>query len=284
MIDSAFLNQISRFDLIMKKKVLSQYSGERISTNIGEGLVFSDFRQYIPGDDFRQIDWSLYARTESYFIKRFEEERNMTLHILLDASASMDFGNKITKYEYGAMIGLGFGYLATKNNEKFDFSTFAESMEYIKAKKGKNTLIEILDFLNKKKAQGKSNFYESISSFKNRLKSKSMVILISDFLFDTKELEQSIKLFKKSQVYVIQVLDPEELKFNMAGDFMLKDSEHGNIIKTFISNRLRSVYRSKLENHNAEISRLCGDIGAKFLTITTDTPIFDTFYRLMNRI
>ncbi|MCB9358308.1 DUF58 domain-containing protein [Candidatus Woesearchaeota archaeon] len=281
MIDAAFLNQINRFDLIMKKKVLSQYSGERLSTNTGEGLVFSDFRQYIPGDDFRQIDWSLYARTEDYFIKRFEEERNMTLHILLDASASMDFGGKITKYEYAAMIGLGFCYLSLKNNEKFDFSTFADKMEYIKAKKGKNTLIEILDFLNKKKVVGKSNFYESLAAFKNRLKSKSMVVLISDFLFDPVELEQSLKLFKRSELYVVQVLDQEELKFNMAGDFMLKDSEHGNVIKTFISNRLRSVYRNKLDVHNATLKKMCGDIGAKFITVTTDTPIFDTFYKVL---
>lgn len=281
MIDVSFLNQIGRFDLVMKKKVISQYSGERESSNIGEGLVFKDYREYIPGDDFRQIDWAIYARTNKFFIRRFEEEKNLTLHILLDGSASMDFGVKTTKYEYGAMIGLGFSYLAIKNNEKFEFSMFADKIENVRPKKGKNALLEILDFLNKKKVQGKSQFYESLLSFKKRLKSRSMIVIISDFLFDLEEVEQALQLFKKSEVFVIQTLDPEEIKFNMAGDFMLKDSEQGNIIRTFISNRLRSTYRNKLDVHVARLRSVCGSVGARFVSVTTNNPIFDTFYKVL---
>jgi len=281
MIDVSFLDQLGRFDLMLKRKVHSQYSGERSSSNVGDGLVFSDYREYMPGDDFRQIDWSLYARTDKHFIKRYEEEKNMTLHVLLDSSASMDFGKKTTKFEYGAMIGLGFSFLSIKANERFDFSTFSDKMDLIRPKKGKNALLDILDFLNHKKVKGESNFYDSLCSFKNQLKSKSIVVLISDFLFDTKELEESLKLFKKSEVYVIQVLDSEELKFNMAGDLVLKDSEKGSIIKTFISNRLRNVYRNKMDVHIAEMKKTCGAMNAKFMTVTTDQSIFDTFYKII---
>lgn len=281
MIDVGFLNQIRNFNLVMKKKVLSQNVGERQSTNTGEGLVFKDYREYIPGDDFRLIDWHLYARTNKYFIKRYEEERNMTLHILLDASASMDFGTQITKYEYAAMIGLGFSYLAINNNERFEFSTFSDKMDFIRPKKGKNALLEILEFLNKKKISGQSRFYESLEQFKKRLKSKSMIIIISDFLFDLDEFEQSLQLFRRSEIFVVQVLDKEEIKFNMSGDFMLKDSEHGNIIKTFISNRLRNTYREKLDVHNARLKSICTQFGASQITVTSDTPIYETFYKVL---
>ena len=281
MIDVTFLNQIDRFNLVMKKRVLSQYSGERQSTMTGEGLVFSDYREYIPGDDFRQIDWHLYARTDKYFIKRFEEEKNLAMHVFLDASGSMDFGNKITKYEYGAMIGLGFSYLAIKNNERFDLSTFADNIEFIKPVKGKNALLSILEFLNNKKVKGKSNFQESLITLRKRLSSKSLVVIISDFLFKPEEMEKTLRTFRKNSIFVIQVLDPEELKFNMSGDFMLKDSEQGNIVRTFISNRLRSVYRNKLDVHNSKLKKICNSIGAEFLTVTTDTPIFDTFYEVL---
>ncbi|MFT4297713.1 MAG: DUF58 domain-containing protein [Candidatus Woesearchaeota archaeon] len=281
MIDVSFLNQINRFDLVMKKRVLSQYSGERQSVTTGEGLVFSDYREYIPGDDFRLIDWHLYARTDKHYIKRYEEEKNLAMHVFLDSSGSMDFGKKITKYEYGAMIGLGFSYLAIKNNERFDISTFSESIDFIKPEKGKNALLSILDFLNKKKVKGKSHFQESLIALKKRLRSKSLIVIISDFLFDPKELEQTLKLFRKSSIYVLQVLDPEELKFNMAGDFMLKDSEQGSIVRTFISNRLRSIYRNKLESHNDRLHQICTSVGAQFMTVTTDTPIFDTFYKVL---
>ena len=162
MIDVSFLDQLGRVDLMLKRKVHSQYAGERTSSNVGDGLVFSDYREYMPGDDFRQIDWSLYARTDKHFIKRYEEEKNMTLHVLLDSSASMDFGKKTTKFEYGAMIGLGFSFLSIKANERFDFSTFSDKMDLIRPKKGKNALLEILDFLNHKKVKGESNFYNSL--------------------------------------------------------------------------------------------------------------------------
>ena len=78
---------------------------------------------YVPGDDFRHIDWNIYARTNKFFIRRFEEERNLIVHILLDSSASMDYGKDITKFEYSAMVGLGFTHMAMKNNEKFTFAT-----------------------------------------------------------------------------------------------------------------------------------------------------------------
>ena len=280
MIDVGFLKEIDRFQLVIKKRVLSQYSGERQSAAIGEGLVFKDYREYIPGDDFRQIDWALYARTNKYFIKRFEEEKNMTMHILLDSSGSMDFG-KLTKFEYGAMIGLGFSYLATKNSEKFEFSTFADKMTSIRPKKGKNALGDILEFLNQIKLKGKSNFYDSLASYKKRLTTKATVVIISDFLFDAHEFEKALHLLKKNDLFVIQVLDPEEVKFNMAGDFVLKDSENDNVLKTFISNRLRSRYRTKLDMHNAQLKKICTERGAQFITVTSSSPIFDTFYKVL---
>ena len=84
-----------------------------------------------------------------------------------------------------------------------------------------------------------------------------MIIIISDFLFNPEELERSLSLFKKSEIIVVQILDPEEVKFSITGDFMLKDSEEGHTIKTFISNRLRSNYREKLEGHIAQIKNIC---------------------------
>jgi uncharacterized protein (DUF58 family) len=283
MIDISFLNQIRKFDLVLKKKVLSQYSGERQSAMLGQGLVFSDYREYIPGDDFRLIDWNVYARTDKFFIKRFEEEKNMTIHILIDASSSMNFGANITKFEYAAMLGLGFAYLAISTNEKFDISLFADTMEIIRPKKGENALIEILDRLNKKKIDGKSHFYDSLMSFKKRLKTRSMVIIISDFLFDPSEFEKSLMMFKRSEVSVLQVLDPEERRFTIAGDLLLKDSEQGHTLRTFISHRLRGMYKEKLEGHIAEINKLCKQVNARFFTINTNTPIFDTFSAVLRR-
>ena len=90
MIDTSFLHHLDRMDLIIKRKVNSNFQGERKSNEVGQGLVLQDYIQYTPGDDFRKIDWKVFARTDKLFIKRFEEERNLTVHIIIDFSASMD--------------------------------------------------------------------------------------------------------------------------------------------------------------------------------------------------
>src|SRR4030066_150048 len=99
MIDISFLKELDRFNIILKRRVLSKYHGERQSHAEGQGLIFADYKDYVPGDDFRAIDWKVYARTDKFFIKQFEEERNMTVHIIVDASGSMDYGReKYKKY------------------------------------------------------------------------------------------------------------------------------------------------------------------------------------------
>jgi len=264
--------------LMLKKKVHSAYAGSRESKNPGSGLVFRDYKDYVQGDDFRKIDWRVYARTDKFYIRRYEEERNMTIHIIVDASASMDFGEHTRKFDYAAMLGLGFAHIALKNNEKFEFTTFANKLTPIKARKGVNQILSIVDTLNFTKLTGKSNFKESLSTYKELIKSKSMIVIISDFLFDIDELRESLYKYKKSELLLIQVLDPVEAKFSLEGDYNLVDSETGFSIKALISNRLRNKYKTGLEGHTYKIKDFCEQIGAKFVTISTDKDVFDAFY------
>src|SRR3989338_5656678 len=99
MIDTSFLAQLARFSLVIKHRVLSQYAGSRQSAAFGRGTVFKDHRPYAPGDDFRNIDWKVFARTDDLYIKNYEEERNLTVHIIIDTSASMNFGSATKKIE-----------------------------------------------------------------------------------------------------------------------------------------------------------------------------------------
>ncbi|MBN1793136.1 DUF58 domain-containing protein, partial [Candidatus Woesearchaeota archaeon] len=166
MIDTQFLRQLDRFNLVLKKRVLSRYQGERQSHAQGSGLTFADYKDYVPGDDFRKIDWKVFARTNKLYIKKFEEERDLSVHVIVDASSSMDYGRQIKKFEYASMIGIGFAYMALKNNEKFNFSTFADKLNYFKARKGMNQLLEIVDRLEKRKAQGNSKLEGAFDEYK----------------------------------------------------------------------------------------------------------------------
>lgn len=277
-IDITFLKELDRFNIVLKKRVLSRYQGERESHAQGHGLVFSDYKDYAPGDDYRTIDWKVYARTNKFFVKQFEEERNMIVHVIIDASASMDFGRKISKFDYASMIGLGFAYMALRNNEKFNFSTFSEGLNYLRAKKGMNQLMSILGILEKLKIRGKSEFRKTFDEYKKYLRSKSFMIIISDFLYDLEEIKAVLSRFTKHEVIVIQVLDPDERRLALYGDVILEDSEVHTKLRTFISNRLIKNYRNKIEHHIHAIKDACEHLGHDFISITSDRPIFEAFY------
>jgi len=281
MIDISFLKELDRFNIILKRRVLSKYHGERQSRAQGQGLIFNDYRDYVPGDDFRAIDWKIYSRTDKFFIKQFEEERNMTVHIIVDASGSMKYGRKITKFDYASMIGMGFAYMALRNNEKFNFSTFSDSLNYLRARKGMNQLLNILGMLEKLKVDGKSELGRTLDEYKKYMHSKSFVVLISDFLYDIEDIKNVLSRYTKHEVVAIQVLDPDERKLPMYGDMVLEDSELHSKLRTFISNRLIKGYRDKIEYHIHAIKDLCEHLGYDFISITTDMPIFDTFYAAM---
>jgi len=280
-IDTSFLKQLDKFDLILKKRVLSSYAGSRQSRNYGTGLVFYDYKDYVPGDDFRAIDWKVFARTEDFYIRRYEEERNMRIHVVIDASASMDFGSKLKKFEYASMIGIGFCYMALRNNESFEISTFSEDLDVFRAKKGLNKLVGVVDTLKKIKPKGHSNFAESLLKYKSAIKTKSMVVVISDFLFDPEQLRNTLYRYKKSEVLVVQVLDSAERELDLQGDVILDDSETKDRMRTFISNRVIENYSEQLLDHIYHVKKICDGLGVKFLSVSTETPIFETFYTLL---
>ncbi|MFH1642223.1 MAG: DUF58 domain-containing protein [Nanoarchaeota archaeon] len=281
MIDTEFLDQLGRFSLVVHKRVTSSYSGPRRSIAFGRGVTFKDHRIYAPGDDFRAIDWKVFARTDDLYIKTYEEERSLTGHIIIDASNSMNFGKPVSKFDYAAMIGVGFAYLALKENEKFQFSTFSDSLEVFQPRKGMSHLASMIDYLNNFKTKGYSKLRESILQYKELIGTRSLLVLTSDFLFPIEEVKESLRLLGDHEIKIIQVLDPVEKDLKFSGDFNLKDSETGTKLRTFISQKSRSHYQKLLDDHSAQIERECTALGFEFHQITTDTPIFDSFYRIL---
>lgn len=281
MIDTSFLSQLARFNLIIKKRVTSSYTGGNKSINMGAGTELKDFRKYVPGDDIRQIDWNAYARSDKLHIKRFEEEKNLTLHIIVDFSKSMNFGKKYTKFHYACMLGVGFAYLAMKNNERFEFSTFSDELNPVRAKRGMGHLAQIVDYLNGLKTKGSSDFEEMMSQYRKTIKSKSMVIVISDFLMEPEEIKNGILQFKNHELKVIQVLDKDEKELNIEGDVKLKDSETDTVMRTYISKRTRQEYIEELGDHAAKVEEVVNSLGGRFFSASTKDDIFDVFYHLL---
>ncbi|HLD42416.1 MAG TPA: DUF58 domain-containing protein [Candidatus Nanoarchaeia archaeon] len=281
MISTEFLDQLTKFHLIVSKRVTSQYAGPRKSIAMGKGIIFKDHRIYAPGDDFRAIDWRVYARTDDLYVKNYEEERNLAVHIIVDGSGSMDYGKPRSKFDYASMLGVGFAYLALKDNEKFQFSTFADDISIYQPRRGMGQLAAMVEYLNSRKPKGKSNFLDMLTKYRKVIRSKSMLILVSDFLYSIEEIRSGIRLLGDNEVRVIQVLDPVERNLNLRGDFRLRDSETNDQLVTFVSQRLKANYQEMMDHHTAMIDDICTKLGYRFHSITTDSSLFDAFYAIV---
>jgi len=280
-IDTEYLHQLNSFTLILKKRLTSSFIGERRTTHVGSGLLFRDHAAYVPGDDFKHIDWKAFARTDKLFVKRFEEDRNLTVHILVDYSGSMNFGNKIKKYEYAAKIGLGFAYIALRNNERFVLSTFDGKLDLFKPKKGAQQLAEIVSYLNRRRPEGTTDFERALQHYKALINSKSIIIIISDFFYDTEAIKRILTRLKHNQIKLIQILDPIERNLNLEGDYTLIDLESQDALRTYIDPYLRKLYLEKMERHKNELVKACNEISADFHQTSTDQNLFDVFYTLL---
>lgn len=280
MIDTSFFKELDRFSFMVRKRVSTAYSGSRRSILKGRGMEPVSYREYTQGDDFKIIDWKVYGRTEKLYVKEFEEEKSLTTHILLDTSKSMDFRNK---FNYAAMLALGFAYLVTKDNEKFSVAAFSEEINITKPKRGRKYLSQTIDLLNSIELSGQTRFDYCMEKYASVIKSRSLVIIISDFMADAEGIKNSIFRLGNNELLLVQVLDPIEKNLDLGGEAKLIDLETDAKMDIYTSPRLRTEYQKKLNDHNAKIKETCNVVGADFHTITTDIPVFDAIFEVVNR-
>lgn len=281
MIDSSYLTELKRFSLIVNKRLTSKYTGERKSIFSGSGNQFKDHRPYSIGDDFRKIDWKVYARTDDLYIKLYEEERNLNTHILLDNSKSMSYNDK---FDFAGKLALGFSYIGTKDNEKVSFSTFSENVKFYKPGRGKSKLMNMLDQVNSTKTEGKTKLFNSIQEYKRMINYKSYIVIISDFLTDQEDLMNALYLLgKKHIVKVIQVMHPDELRMPFEGDYKLVDSETKETLPVYISKKGQQKYVQKMQQHTQKLRDVCKEMKFDFYQFPTDKPIFDCFFEVLNK-
>lgn len=283
-IETDFFRQLDRFTFSVQKRVSTVYAGNRPSTRSGHGIDTIGFREYDLNDSLKDIDWKAYARTEKLYVRQFEEEKTLTTHILLDASKSMDYPEKGTsKFEYAAMLAAGYAYMVTKYNDRFAISTFTQEIEINKPSRGRKNLLRAIDRLAELELSGRTSIGEAVMKYSREIKSRSLVILVSDFLQEPEAIETAVSRLSYHDLILVQVLDPTEKVLPLNGNSRLIDLETGEEVRTYISESFKEKYLKKLDDHNARIKKACMKAGAEFYSFTTDTPIFDAFYHTIRR-
>ncbi|NPV61611.1 MAG: DUF58 domain-containing protein [Methanotrichaceae archaeon] len=278
--DTEFFKELERFSLLVKKRVSTAYTGAHRSLRFGHGISPVGYREYRKGDDFKLVDWKVYGRTERLYIREHEEERSLVVHILLDASGSMNYGGK---FGYASQIAAGFGYLATLENEKYSVSLFCNRLHPGEPRRGRRYLFQTIGELDEINPRGSTNPRQVADQFETLVRSTSLVIVISDFLADTEEVLSSIYRLGGHDLVMIQVLAPDEALLNFRGDVKFVDMETRLPVVTRVTEDERRDYLAKMEEHNSRIVAACNQVGADFFSFKTDKPIFEAFSEMLSR-
>ena len=246
------LKKVRKIEIKTKRLSDHIFGGEYQSTFKGRGMAFSEVRQYQYGDDVRAIDWNVTARNNDTFIKVFEEERELTMMLIIDISGSNFFGSKsIFKNEYVTELAATLAFSATKNNDKVGLILFSDNVElYIPPKKGKSHVLriirELLEFKSKSK---KTDINVPLKFVSNILKNRSIAFIISDFI--SKDYSNSLKIFSsKHDVTGIRIYDQTEVIIPNLGVIDINDNETGQ--RLTVNTGSKKVRKKYAEYYNSK--------------------------------
>lgn len=273
LLDAEFMRKIEQLTLISRKIFTGRLKGERRSKKRGTSVEFADYRNYVPGDDLRFIDWNIFVRLDRLFLKLFQEEEDLHVYILLDISGSMAFG-KPEKMGYARRVAAALAYIGLVNMDRVVVGCFSSRLrETLRPVRGRAQVWKLLRFINAVHPEGTTGLERSIRDFVIRHSSKGIVILISDFM-DRDGFEDALRLFlaRSFDIFTIQALAPEEVDPKLTGDLRLVDMEDGDQTDVTISAPLLKVYARNLQAFLGSIRDYCTRRGIVHIFTTTATP------------
>lgn len=242
------LKKVQEIEIKTRGLTKQVFSGEYHSAFKGKGMAFSEVKDYQFGDDVRNIDWNVTARFNEPFVKVFEEERELTVMLIIDVSGSGDFGTmERSKRELILEVAAVLGFSATINNDKVGAIFVSDQVEkFIPAKKGRSHVLKILRELIDLESNGKgTNLNEGLKYFRNVIKKRSIAFVLSDFIDDNDYFEGLKIANRKHDMVALRVFDPAERELPKIGIVQLFDAEKG--IKKWVNTNMSSV-REKFNN------------------------------------
>jgi uncharacterized protein (DUF58 family) len=268
------LAQLERLELVTRKVFRGRMKGERRSRRKGQSVEFADFRNYVPGDDLRFIDWNLYARLEKLFLKLFLEEEDLHFYALVDASTSMDFGDP-TKLFYAKQLAAALGFVGLCRADRVKVEALGATRSNPgPVLRGRHSVWRMVSHLDGIEPGLNVPMVTSIRDFCLRNSGKGILVLITD-LMDKSGYESALRflLTQDMDVYVLHVLSPEELDPAVKGDLKLVDCEDRDIAEITVSRPLLDRYKRTLASFINGAREFCTRRGISYLMTSTETPV-----------
>jgi uncharacterized protein (DUF58 family) len=280
LLDPAVLASMSNLELVAKAVVEGFVNGLHRSPKFGFSQEFVEYREYSEGDDPRYIDWNVYSRTDRTYIKRFMGETNSHLMLLLDTSASMGFGEATktsgpSKLQYGKYLGASLAYLASRQHDAVGVMLFDdEVIDYRPPASKPGSLQGVIHTLDKAEASMGTDINKPMTRFREHVKKRGLVAVISDFYCDADELLEHIRplAMHGQDVIIFHLLDPEELDPQIKQSTLYEDMETGQAIEVE-PGYMAKAYREKIQQHIKTIEEAASGIRADHVLINTGDPL-----------
>jgi uncharacterized protein (DUF58 family) len=285
MIPQELIKKIRQIQIYTSRMVDTSFAGQYESVFRGRGMEFDEVREYTPGDDIRTIDWNVTARTGRPYIKRFVEEREMTVIFAVDLSASGDFGtvNK-SKNELAAEFCAVMAFAAAKNNDKVGLLIFADQIElYIPPKKGINHMLRLIrELLYFKMPERRTDISQALDYLARVVRKRATVFLVSDFI-ETDFKKPLSLLNKRHDVIAVSVRDRAEVALPNVGLIEFADAESGEIILVDTSSKqFRNKYNNSCTQRFDKLNSMLRTINVDCVSISTDKPYIQDLVRFFH--
>ena len=271
---SEFLAQLERLSLLSRRVFRGRVKGERRSLRRGHSVEFCDYRAYGVGDDLRYVDWNIYGRLDRLHVKLFVDEEDLCLHLIVDASASMNFGTP-TKLDSAVRIAAALGFVGLVNLERVGIGVLRDRVaEGWPPTRGRNQVPGLLDFLGRVEPSGSTSLNEGLANYAARSRQAGLAVVISDLL-DPAGYESGIRalLERRFDVHLVHMLSPEEMNPELAGDLRLVDSETAEMRELSMDGDAVRAYRERLRQFLERAETFCRTKEIGYHRIVSDAPI-----------
>lgn len=281
--DSDFLKKLEYLSLVSRRVFRGSLLAQRRTMQLGGGIEFADHREYTPGDDFRYLDWNLYARHDQLMLKRFQEEEDLHVYFLLDCSRSMGFGTP-PKFDFARRVTAALAYIALADLDRVAVAAFAgDILADFPLTRGKARILSLLKFLEDLKPQGTlTDLTRVATGFVHRTQRRGLAIVVSD-LYDPAGFQRGLDLLRhrRYEPHVVQIYDRREAEPALLGDMELYDIENETAQKVTVTERSLRRYRKIFADFQESVQRYCRNYGLGCTRTSTEIPFDELILKMM---
>ena len=277
--DEGFLKKLEYLYVVSRKVFTGAMRAERRSKKVGSGVEFADHRNYTAGDDLRYLDWSVYGRLDKLLLRLFEEEEDLHIYLLLDASASMGMNGKLT---YASTVAAALADVGLAKLDRVSIVPFGGgTRERMPPSRGKGNIFKVFNFLKSVQPEGPTDLERALESFVHATKRRGIAVVISDF-YDPRGYEEALNLLRyhRFEPTVLQVWNAREARPELKGDVAIVDVETGEEREVTVTERALEAFRREHEAFCAQLSAFCNARGVGYFRADTIVPFDELVLRI----